>query len=110
MIAAEQARACCIMALCGAVCSMVYDAAMLIGFLCGGTGLRGALNMAMGAFTAVSITAAGLYLRIDPFRLYVFAAVCFGWVLWRATLSALGRNLLRAGLDRQKPNKKRESA
>ena len=92
MIAAEQARAFLVMALCGAVCGAAYDGMMLIRHALGvGAWLGGTLDLLFGAAAAVGMTMAGLFLRMDPFRLYAFAGVALGALLWFATGGALGR-------------------
>lgn len=94
MIAAQQARAFLIMMLCGAVCALLHDAARLAGWLLGGRKMFFALmDLLLGACLAVGMTCAGLYLGMDPMRLYLFAGMGLGAAFWYATGGAAGRRI-----------------
>jgi len=95
VIAAEQARAFLVMALCGFGCGAAYDAMMLLRHLAGtGAVVGGAMDLAFGVVPAAGMTAAALFLRTDPFRLYAFAGVGLGMLIWFATLGLLGRRII----------------
>ena len=107
MIAAEQAKAFAVMALCGAACALTHDAARLTGWILGGRAVFTSLmDLALGAWLAVGMTAAGLHLGVSPMRLYLFAGVALGVLFWYGAcgipVRSLGRRLQSRWADRQK--------
>ena len=98
MIAREQAYAFYAMALCGAVCGAGSDGLRFLARLLRmGAWAVGALDLILGIAAAAGMTTVGLYLRMDPFRLYAFAGVGCGWLLWRVSFGELGRRLVVLG-------------
>jgi hypothetical protein len=86
MIAAQQARAFLVMGLCGAACALAHDGVRFVGWLLGGRGSFAALmDLFLGVVLAAGMTNAGLYLRMSPMRLYLFAGVGMGVAFWYAT-------------------------
>lgn len=110
MIAAEQAKAFAVMALCGAACALTHDAARLTGWIFGGRAAFTALmDLVLGVWLAVGMTAAGLHLGVSPMRLYLFAGVALGALFWYGAcglpVRSLGRRLQSRWADRQKIGK-----
>lgn len=86
MIAARQAQAFLTMLLCGAGCALAHDAVCLAGWLLGGRkGFSALMDLLLGALLAAGMTLAGLSLGLSPMRLYMFAGVCLGVLVWYAT-------------------------
>ena len=86
MIAARQAQAFLTMLLCGAGCALAHDAVRLAGWLLGGRkGFSALMDLLLGVLLAVGMTLAGLSLGLSPMRLYMFAGVCLGALVWYAT-------------------------
>ena len=81
MSAGEQARAALYMMALGAMLGAVYDA----------------LTLFCRAAKAAGMTAAALYLRISPYRLYAFAGVAAGIVAYFVTIGAIVRYLYHKG-------------
>ena len=94
MIAAQQAWAFLTMMACGAVCACAHDAARLLGWLLGGRKVFSSLmDLLLGVVFAAGMTCAGLYLGINPMRLYLFTGVGIGAALWYATGGVAGRKV-----------------
>ena len=74
------------MLLCGAGCALAHDAVRLAGWLLGGRkGFSALMDLLLGALLAAGMTLAGLSLGLSPMRLYMFAGVCLGVLVWYAT-------------------------
>ena len=56
-----------------------------------------ALGAMLGAAAAAGMTAAALYLRISPYRLYAFAGVTAGIAAYFVTIGAIVRYLYHKG-------------
>lgn len=83
------------MLLCGALGGAAYDAMMLLRHaLHAGRVATGLLDLCLGAMLAVGVTCAGLYLEMDPFRLYAFAGVGLGLLAWYAAAGQLLRRMM----------------
>lgn len=109
MLAAEQARAFLAMALCGFFCAAAHDAVQILARLAGGgRGMEGMLDLALGAALALAVTAAGLNLRIDPARGYVFLGAALGLAVWHMTLGFALRRARYALLNRRQQKKGRK--
>lgn len=98
MSAGEQARAALYMMALGAMLGAVYDALTLFCRAAkAGRILMGMLDLLLGAAAAAGMTAAALYLRISPYRLYAFAGVTVGIAAYFATIGAIVRYLYHKG-------------
>ncbi|MEI3406258.1 MAG: spore cortex biosynthesis protein YabQ [Christensenellales bacterium] len=96
MSAGEQARAALYMMALGAILGAVYDALTLFCRAAkAGRILTGMLDLLLGA--AAGVTAAALYLRISPYRLYAFAGVTAGIAAYFVTIGAIVRYLYHKG-------------
>lgn len=107
MIAAQQAREFLTMVVCGAVCACAHDTARAIGWLLGGRGGFSALmDLMLGVVFAAGMTGAGLYLGVNPMRLYLFSGVGLGAAFWYGTGGKAGRRigvlLCKRYMDREK--------
>lgn len=79
---------------------MLYDVLWLLRRLThAGRVMTGALDLCFGAALAVMMTAAGLRLCVDPFRLYLFAGVFAGWAVYACTMGLALRKVY-AGVQR----------
>lgn len=90
-IAAEQACAFAMMAGCGALVGAAGD---LLSPLRRGA-LGHAADLLLGALAAVGMTLAALFLQMDAFRLYAFAGVMAGMLLYAATIGMIVHKLTR---------------
>lgn len=90
-IAAEQACAFAVMAGCGALVGAAGD---LLSPLRRGV-LGHAADLLLGALAAAGMTLAALFLQMDAFRLYAFAGVMAGILLYAATIGMIIRKLTR---------------
>lgn len=110
MIAAQQAQRFAAMAVCGAACMAAYDALQAVVILLrGGGAARAAVDLALGPLLAVGMTLTALHVRMDPMRLYAFAAVGCGAAVWRLSGGALARRAWRAWARMREKRKKAES-
>ena len=55
------------------------------------------LDLLLGTAAAAGMTAAALYLRISPYRLYAFASVTAGIAAYSVTIGAIVRYLYHKG-------------
>ena len=98
MSAGEQARAALYMMALGAMLGAVYDARTRVCPPANAGRIRpGRLDWRRGAAAAAGMTAAALYLRISPYRLYAFAGVAAGIAAYFVTIGAIVRYLYHKG-------------
>lgn len=90
-IAAEQAYAFAVMAGCGALLGVLGD---LLSPLRHGM-IGHAADLLLGILAAAGMTIAALVLETDAFRLYTFAGVMVGMLLYAATIGTIVRKLAR---------------
>lgn len=91
MTALEQTRVFLAMALCGAACAAVYDAARALLARAGGRLLAQAADLFFGPLVAAGMTATALRMLADPLRAYEFAGVTLGAALYAATIGTFVR-------------------
>ena len=107
----EQGHVFAAMALCGVCLGVVYD---LLGPLRRAAWLCAPSDLLFGVICAAGIAAAALHLRCEPFRLYVFAGVACGMILYGATMGSLlrhiGRSMRKRKRETEEKYKKRQSA
>ena len=89
MIAAEQARVCAVMTVCGLALGGIYDVMGLI--------RRSAAalfaDLAFGPVCALMMIAAGLALETDVFRLYTFLSLALGMTVYALTIGTAVRRM-----------------
>ena len=96
MAVEEQIRIVWVMGLCGAALGAVYDALQALGHIAReGKVFQAVLDLLFGMLCAAAMILAGLYLRADPFRLFVFAGIALGFTLYMKTLGMFVRLLHR---------------
>ena len=94
MSAGEQARAALYMMALGAMLGAVYDALTLFCRAANPAFPSECVRLLLlGAAAAAGMTAAALYLRISPYRLYAFAGVTAGIAAYFVTIGAIIRYL-----------------
>lgn len=91
MTALEQARVFLAMALCGAACAGVYDAARVLLFAAGGRAAAAAADLLFGPLIACGMTVTALILLVDPLRAYEAAGVALGAALYALTIGTFVR-------------------
>ncbi|MBE5799110.1 MAG: hypothetical protein E7321_04080 [Clostridiales bacterium] len=90
MTVADQARAFLGMALCGACIGAAYD---MMALCVRGKFMTAAGDLAMGALGAICVTAVGLMMQCEAFRLYTLLGVSAGWGLYACSLGTFVRIL-----------------
>lgn len=94
MSTAEQARVFLAMMVCGVGLAAAYDAGLLLRrALALGAVATGFLDLLYGALCAVGMTLAALAMRVDPFRLYTFAGIAAGMVLYQFSMGTIVRKM-----------------
>lgn len=95
----DQAHAFLAMVLCGACIAMIHD---MLGLLRRGKILTALADIFLGFLAAAGIAAAGLRLRCDPFRLYVFGGAALGFAIYRLSLGTIVRILTKRFIELSK--------
>ena len=92
MIVEDQTRMMSVMLLCGAGLGAAYDFLHAVQFVfLKGNAVQAVLDIFFCILCAFVMIAAGLFLREDPFRLYVFTAVSAGFAVYMVTLGRIVR-------------------
>lgn len=90
----QQLRALCAMAVAGFTLGALFDGMTLLRrALSAGRLLTGLMDLLFGVCCALGIVLTALVLRIDPYRLYVFAGLALGMGAYAATIGTLVRIL-----------------
>lgn len=80
------------MLVCGAGLGLLYDLGRGLWRLCrGGRLMEGVLDLGFGVLFALTVSAAALHLRTNPFRLFVLLGTAAGGGLYAGTLGLLFR-------------------
>ena len=103
MTPTEQARAFTAMLCCGACLGVLYD---LLAPLRRIRGMCTAMDVFFGVCCAAGMILTALRLRCDPFRLYMFAGILCGMILYGMTVGAGIRRI--SAMVRKKTAKNRE--
>ena len=92
MTVEQQLRALCAMAAAGFTLGALFDGMTLLRrALSAGRILTGLMDLLFGLCCAVSVILTALVLRIDPYRLYVFAGLALGMGAYAATIGTFVR-------------------
>ena len=92
MTVEQQLRALGVMTAAGCGLGALFDAMTLLrNALSAGRLLTGLMDLLFGVCCALCVIVSGLALRIDPYRLYVFAGLALGMGLYGITMGTLVR-------------------
>lgn len=103
MTSQQQGHVFLMMVLCGVMLGVLYD---LLGVLRSIRGLCALTDLLYGFLCAAGLTGTALYLRCEPFRLYVFAAAACGMALYGLSIGNILRKI--RGNVRQRFQKTKE--
>ena len=95
MSTAQQAQAFLIMAVCGALLGMLYDALMILRRIRhAGAAATALADLSFGAACAAGIILTALYLQIEAFRWYVFAGTGAGMAIYMLFVGTIVRKVM----------------